>query len=53
MFEGLQHDIYLLHLLGTTIYSIILISTLSFLSYLFLHIYKKNTVSTENSNMLN
>tara|TARA_B110000438_G_scaffold289098_1_gene323292 strand:- start:140 stop:1033 length:894 start_codon:yes stop_codon:yes gene_type:complete len=44
MFEGLQHDIYLLHLLGTTIYSIILISTLSFLSYLFWHVYKKNTV---------
>jgi len=53
MFEGLQHDIYLLHLLGTTIYSIILISTLSSLSYLFLRIYKKNTISTENSNMLN
>jgi hypothetical protein len=47
MFEGLQHDIYLLHLLGTTIYSIFLISTLSFLSYLFWRIYKKNTVLTK------
>jgi len=47
MFEGLQHDIYLLHLLGNIIYSIILISTISFLSYLFWRIYKKNIVSTK------
>ena len=47
MLEGLQHDIYLLHLLGNTIYSITLISTLSFLSYLFWRIYKKNIVLTK------
>jgi hypothetical protein len=47
MFEGLQHDIYLLHLLGNSMYSIILISTLSSLSYLFWRIYKKNIVLTK------
>ena len=53
MFEGLQHDIYLLHLLGSTIYSIILISIISSLSYLFWRVYKKNPTSAESSNILN
>ena len=44
MLEGLQHDIYLLHVFGVNIYSILLISTLSVLSYLFWRIYKNNSI---------
>ena len=49
MFTGLQHDVYLLHTLGTSAYLIIFASLLSFLFYLFRRVTKHNTVSTENS----
>ena len=49
MFTGLQHDVYLLHTLGTSAYLIISASLLSFLFYLFRRVIKHNTVSTENS----
>jgi len=49
MFTGLQHDVYLLHTLGTSAYLIISASLLSFLFYLFRRVTKHNTVSTENS----
>jgi hypothetical protein len=49
MFTGLQHDIYLLHVLGTSAYLIIFVSLLSFLFYLFRRVTKHNIVSTENS----
>ena len=53
MFTGLQHDIYLLHLLGTSAYLIIFVSFLSFLFYLFWRVTKNNPISTENSNLVN
>jgi hypothetical protein len=53
MFTGLQHDIYLLHLLGTPAYLIIFVSFLSFLFYLFWYVTKNNPISTENSNLVN
>ena len=49
MFTGLQHDVYLLHTLGTSVYLIIFVPLLSFLFYLFRRVTKHNTVSTENS----
>ena len=49
MFTSLQHDVYLLHALGTSAYSIIFASLLSFLFYLFWRVTKHNTISTENS----
>ena len=53
MFTGLQHDIYLLHLLGTSAYLVIFVSFLSFLFYLFWRVTKNNPVSTENSKLVN
>ena len=53
MFTGLQHDIYLLHLLGTSAYLVIFVSFLSFLFYFFWRVTKKNPVSTENSKLVN
>ena len=53
MFTGLQHDIYLLHLLGTSAYLIIFVSFLSFLFYLFWYVTKNNPISTENSSLVN
>ena len=49
MFTGLQHDVYLLHVLGTFAYLIIFVPLLSFLFYLFRRVTKNNTVSTKNS----
>ena len=49
MFTGLQHDIYLLHVFGTSAYLVIFVSLLSFLFYLFRRVTKHNIVSTENS----
>ena len=49
MFTGLQHDVYLLHVLGTFAYLIIFVPLLSFLFYLFKRVTKNNTVSTKNS----
>ena len=49
MFTGLQHDVYLLHTLGTSVYLIIFALPLSFLFYLFRRVTKHNTISTENS----
>ena len=49
MFTGLQHDVYLLHTLGTSVYLIIFVPLLSFLFYLFRRVTKNNTVSTKNS----
>ena len=51
MFTGLQHDVYLLHALGTSAYLIIFVSLLSFLFYLFRRVTKHNIVSTENSKL--
>ena len=53
MFTGLQHDIYLLHLLGTSAYLVIFVSFLSLLFYLFWYVTKNNPISTENSNLVN
>jgi len=49
MFTALQHDIYLLHVFGTSVYLVIFVSLLSFLFYLFRRVTKHNTISTENS----
>ena len=49
MFTALQHDIYLLHVFGTSAYLVIFVSLLSFLFYLFRRVTKHNTISTENS----
>ena len=49
MFTGLQHDVYLLHALGTSAYLIIFVSLLSFLFYLFRRVTKHNLVTTKNS----
>jgi hypothetical protein len=49
MFTALHHDIYLLHVFGTSAYLVIFVSLLSFLFYLFRRVTKHNTVSTENS----
>jgi hypothetical protein len=51
MFTGLQHDVYLLHTLGTSAYLIIFASLLSFLFYLLRRVTKHNIVSTENSKL--
>ena len=48
MFTSLQHDVYLLHALGTSVYLIILAPILSFLFYLFRRVIKHNSMSTEN-----
>ncbi len=53
MFTGLQHDIYLLHLLGTSAYLVIFVSFLSFLFYLFWYVTKNDPISTKNSNLAN
>ena len=53
MFTGLQHDIYLLHLLGTFGYLVIFVSFLSFLFYLFWYVTKNNPASTKNSKLVN
>jgi hypothetical protein len=53
MFKGLQHDIYLLHLFGTSIYLTILTLSLSSLFYLFRHVTKHNPITTENSKNTN
>jgi len=52
MFEGLQHDIYLLHLFGQTMYTTIFVTSISILLYLFWRIKKQNSVSNKNSKML-
>ena len=52
MFTALQHDIYLLHAFGTSAYLIIFASLLSFLFYLFRRVTKHNTISTENSKLV-
>jgi len=49
MFTALQHDIYLLHVFGTSAYLVIFVSLLSFLFYLFRRVTKHNAISTENS----
>jgi len=49
MFTSLQHDVYLLHALGTSAYLIIFVSLLSFLFYLFRRVTKHNLVTTKNS----
>jgi hypothetical protein len=49
LFEGLQYDFYLLHVFGTTTYVIIFVSSISFLSYLFLRNIRCNKMSLDNS----
>ena len=49
MFTTLQHDIYLLHVFGTSAYLVIFVSLLSFLFYLFRRVTKHNLVTTKNS----
>ena len=49
MFTVLQHDIYLLHVFGTSAYLVIFVSLLSFLFYLFRRVTKHNLVTTKNS----
>jgi hypothetical protein len=49
MFTALQHDIYLLHVFGTSAYLVIFVSLLSFLFYLFRRVTKHNLVTTKNS----
>ena len=49
MFTALQHDIYLLHVFGTSAYLIIFVSLLSFLFYLFRRVTKHNLITTKNS----
>ena len=49
MFQGLQHDIYLLHLFGTFVYTTLFVSLCSVLFYLFLRIVRYDKISLDNS----
>ena len=46
--RSLQHDVYLLHAFGTSVYLIIFVPLLSFLFYLLRRVIKHNSMSTEN-----
>jgi len=48
-FEGLEHDIYLLHVLGSFAYVVFFVFPLSLLSYLFLRVIRYDKISTDNS----
>lgn len=48
-FEGLQHDIYLLHVLGTSAYVVFFVFPLSLLSYLFLRVIRCDNLYLDNS----